>query len=286
MSGLVARPPSMGRIFFVDGVDGLDTNNGIDPGTPWKTIEKALDNCLAARNDYIIVLNYPAAGGIETEPIVVDKTWVSIVGHGWTGEKPQIGIAGDTAVFDIQANMVTIRNFRLIGGASDGAIVCSIASAHSCQVLDCEFTPWGTSGYGIYGRPQPGGNSFPRLVVLRCRFGGQPMGVISNDGIYIGLNSTQGLIQGNLFDGISGIAINCPNGLGPGCQILDNLFILPSDTTRGKAITLGATSSNNIIDGNHAAYLIATPYYNPYVDVAHSSHWGLNYKGSEPVPPV
>ncbi|GAH84946.1 unnamed protein product, partial [marine sediment metagenome] len=70
MSGVVSRPPAIGRVFFVD-TSGLDTNNGIDPGTPFLTIEHAIGECEDDRNDYIYVLDCWDA---DDYPITIDKS--------------------------------------------------------------------------------------------------------------------------------------------------------------------------------------------------------------------
>ena len=277
--------PAGGNTFFVDGVNGSATNNGLAPDAPLLTIKAALALCADGNKDHIYVLDYPSTGGVsgEDEPIVVNKTWVTIEGIGKEGiggaNETQVGPSGDTAIFDVTANYVTLKHMTLFGGASYGAIVCSGASAHALSVLDCTFTPWGTSGYGIYGRPQPGGNSFPRLIVERCKFGSSAaLGVITNNGIYIGLNAGGGLIKDCVFDGITGVAINIGTACGPSLQILNNIIRCGSDA-KGKAITIANGSSDNIVDGNHAFFGKDAMSTVPYIDDAGAddNHWGINY---------
>ena len=75
----VGRPPAIGRVFYVNGQTGDDDNNGVDPGTPFLTVEHALGLCEGWRNDYIIILR---GGGAQDYPITVavGKERVHIIG--------------------------------------------------------------------------------------------------------------------------------------------------------------------------------------------------------------
>lgn len=270
--------PAGGHIFFVDGVSGDDNNLATDPTCPKLTVKDVLADCVVTnRKDWVIVLDYPYGGGVtgEDEPIVVNKNWVTIMGIGNKGDhEPLFTPSGDTDMFSIQANYVTLKNLYIAGGATSAAIVAGVVSCHSLAVIDCNIGLFDAQAYGI---EVAGGNSLAHLWVENCRFGRNDSDHFTY-AIYLGGNATSARIQNNVFTGASGPLIFNDIGLGPDCQILNNIFVLRADT-KGEAITLDSLSSNNVIDGNHAFFGKDAIGTNPYIDDAgaDANHWGLNY---------
>lgn len=277
----VARPPGLGRVFYVHGFNGLDTNNGLDPGTPFRTIAYALLQCANGRNDYIIVLNH----WHEAMPIQINITRVHIIGLGFPS-LPQIAMSVDgvdTDIFEIMGNlgdMAEIAGFDLGGGVTHAGIEFGgLGVADGVYIHDCNFgSPYcgDTPLYGIWSAGAGHGRSG---LIERCTFmgagDGGAGGTITGDGIRHEMWQTE--IRHNIFLGIPGVAI-----YQDGCnsvKIIENFIMVDADT-QGAGITFGAGSDRNLIAGNRAAFRLAQgALTNPYLDIAAANRnaWVGNY---------
>ena len=54
--------PNAGDVYYVDGTNGSNSNDGLSRDMPVLTLTYALSLCTAGNEDYIIVLGYPSAG--------------------------------------------------------------------------------------------------------------------------------------------------------------------------------------------------------------------------------
>lgn len=277
-------PAGGGNIFFVDGVNGDDDYDGLYWTSPKLTIKAATALCVTNRKDVVFILDYPwndAVAG-EDRPIVLDKSWVTYIGVGTEGYKePKVGVPGDTAAFSAQgAHRVTLMDLYIGGGVGHGCVEINTYSS-GFQVINCKIATFAPDNpaYGIWIL-----DAAPNLVVAGCDFAGIAQGLIGTNGIEVTANSSQGLVRNCRFNAITGIAINLSAVVGPEFKILDNIFVLPSDT-KGKAITMAAGSSDNYADGNHAFSSTIQMTKVPYLDLG-ASHWGLNYYSVLPIMPV
>lgn len=289
-------PIGAGNVFWVDGINGLNTNVGTRPDQPFQTITYALTQCVNDHNDYIMVLDCwqqePAW------PITVNVTRVHIIGlpgsaNGYNGGYPAMQPTDDNPIFlvDADGRYSEIAGFNLSGGATSGCI--HLGQAIGVWIHDCIF---GSDLAG--GAPQDGirftaGNAEIALIE-KCRFigdSGHAKGVISRDGIYQpaggGSRCLNAMIRDNHFLGLANIAIELL--FGEGTEILDNVFSLPGDV-QGAAITLGVATEGCLASGNKALYgdVTGAMANNPYLDSApaFANHWMANFKGNALVDPV
>jgi len=279
--------PGAGNVFYVDGVAGLNTNDGLTPNTPKLTMTAALALCTANADDYIIVLDFLTPAG-ETWPISVNKDKVHIIGVNGAGTQyPNIFPAGDTAAFSIAADRVEIARLSFDGGANHACIEFDGNAARwGTHIRDCWLDVLGASQDGIKVE-DVGNNDAVYMLVEGCRFGF----AITRDGIRIERNATRCSIgnpytqKGNLFDQVAGIGVNI-TGAAVQCGIYHNKFVVDANTAGG-AITLGAGTSEITVDGNHAFFGDTTMGNNPYADGAGAgaNHWGLNYQSDGAVMP-
>lgn len=302
MGILTSRPPGIGRVFFVDHFSGLNTNNGIDPGTPFQTITHALTLCVSGHNDYIIVLD-----AWDDEPaypisVVVDR--VHIIGVSMEAGyyvKMNSGVANDQPVFQIgdgsTGQYVEIAGFSLAGGALHGCIDCN--QARGLWLHHCWF---GHDEAGAAMTPRDGvalidGNTEGALIE-NCRFfgtagAGPVAGVISGDGVsnrnYPGIsNFDYSIIRNCIFQGLAfGIWLD----LAVGAQITSNFFAVGVDAAVGEAITLFAPGNpclGCIISDNRAGHDDVAIGFNPYRDIGTpgTNCWTMNYDGLVAVIPA
>jgi hypothetical protein len=284
----IAKPK--GRLFFVDGGSSGPTHNnndGLTPNTPKQTLTAALALATSGADDVVYVLNY-GSNGRNAEPawpVTVSKDLVHLIGvqsmenSKWPVVKPD----DDNHALDITGHRVEVATLEVGGGATKAAIhVGSAGGIWAAYLHDLWFGVTGDSA-GQDGVYVAAGEDAPYLMVEDCQFGSY----VTRYGVLVDGNATRGMIgykQGNFFKSAN-IAINIAGAAGL-TGILNNVFGLPSDTA-GYAITMSATSSGTVIDGNRAAYQIAAMTNNPFRDLSvTANHWVVNYQQGLTVAPV
>lgn len=269
-----------GRTFYVDMSSGSDGRRGLNPRDPLETITAAMDLCVAARGDAIVVMSAspssPAAN--ETFPIAMDVAGVLLTGLYSRGLLSDSGFGTDVVDGDtvtVTANYTNIENLYLgvKTGGTAASVIATSGSPYGMCIRNCYIEGQYTALYGIeIAADAP-------WTLIEDNFFGSPGSVYLTTAIIVS-NATRSVIRRNVITGCSSYSIH----LGAGCgqvHLLDNRFSLYADTD-GFAIYAASGSSNNYIDGNHAAHGYNDPSNNPYEDANGSStsnEWGLNYKG-------
>ena len=229
-----------GTTYFVQGFDGLDTNDGLTRDKPFKTIAHALDLCVDGNDDSIIVLDHYQ----ETFPITVSKAKVHIIGVNVGQPMVWLTHALDTAIFNIEADFVEIAGFEFGAGATHAAIEFTASKGYG-RIHDCAFG-WmqaGQDGIRVVAPFDP-----PEEIIEKCLFGE----AVTRDGIRIDHNMTRGIIQDNIFRSVTGVGINVPGTMALGI-IRRNKFMLPANTD-GAAITLSAACAGVFVEDNDANF--------------------------------
>jgi len=264
----------MGNVFYNDGVNGLDANDGLTPQSPKLTLTASLAQCTNDMNDTILVLDYWQPAG-ETWPVSINKSKVNIIGVPSGSYRPWAAVdsVGDTACFSIAAHDVIIRGFAFDAGASHGGIEFA-GNKGRMGIYDCYFIS------GANGILSSAGGIEMALEVGNCFF----QQSLTAQGIYINDDPAFIRLHDNVFDRVQGVAIEVVQGGAP--QILNNVIALPSNTA-GMAITLGAAVTRAIVNGNSANYGDTDMGNIPYTDGAGAgaNSWLLNYQGTTAVQP-
>ncbi len=273
--------PGMGNMYYVNGGSDGPTNDdggGLDKDHPLQTITAALALCVTGNDDYIIVLNYGSNGrGSETWPIAVTKDFVHIIGvrSDTAGKWPAVKPDESANAFTVTGHRCEFANLE-IGGYSAGSGIEVSNPYWSTYIHDCWFGVTGATA-GTHGVYVASGSDAPYLTVVDCEFGAS----LTGDGVRIAGNATRGHIgkpgRGNIFREVAGIAINISGAAGLS-GIFDNRFGLLALTV-GDAITMGASTSNTMIDGNRVGYGKTTSAVEFFVDGGTANNWGLNYVG-------
>lgn len=286
MATLLSRPPAIGRVFFVK-LGGLDTNNGIDPGTPFLTITHALAQCVNGRNDYIIVLDYWQNDTVY--PIDVNKSTVHIIGLDFGNGGPQwTSPVGDFAFFTIgAAGYFEIAGFNFGAGATHACIESNVGvgPAEGRGIIHhCRFG-WDQSAQDGIKIIDP--EDLCIMDIHDNLFGG----MLTRDGIRGEGNSTRSLFHHNLFRNIPGIGIHCLKAGSDIAAISDNMFKC-ADLAAGEAITMALNVGNAFISGNMAGGQDNAMATNPYRDLSTGvagtglNAWGINYADITPTLPA
>lgn len=291
LANSVIRPSGVGRVFFVDQVNGDNANNGIAPDTPFETITEALTHCVALRHDYIYVL-LTEDGSEPVYPVDINIHWVHVIGISGDGPLFYGNInGGGNACLSLSCNGVELAGFGFhTTGAADVAIDCT-AVPYSGWVHHCRF-----AGSALAQGLSEGISGTFNWALIEDNFFSSPNGVgITAHGIIGGLVGC--IIRRNYFTAPAAAGGECihltPVEIG---QIVDNYFYSPiSDAgVVGWAIFLeGAGNEGGIITNNHAAQTGDNTGLNPYRDtstpgvIATLSHgWGMNYSGQAVIAPA
>lgn len=277
--------PGAGDIFYVDGVNGVDTNDGLSPDTPVLTITYALtDLVTAGADDYIIVLDYADPPDVsETFPIACNVNDVHIIGMGvFNLNRTPIWPAGATAAFEITDNDVEIAGFDLAAGATSACIENG-DTVWRAWIHHNEFGRMHGCQDGI---KQTGLVDNPHWLIEHNIFG--HLDTLTRSGIRIEYNSTRSMIRNNLFYVYTGVGGGIHfQGLCTAIgYVLDNRFKVP-DVVAGEAIYVeNVNASVCQFHGNQVASGNVAMGFNPYRDLGVACHWGINYAGTAPVYPV
>ena len=279
-----------GEVFVVNGVDGVGSNsNAGTAAAPFLTIKYALSQCVANRNDHILVQDYWQPTG-EAWPILVNKNQVHIVGLAQRGlPYPAIHPTGDTAAFQLGSSgqYGSIEKLTIGGGTVGGGIdFCgdSAGQVDGFLIKKCTF------GHAWFGTPVSGilqkvdatrggyGNRIEKCLFLG-NGANMAKGAISGNGIdFLCAGSAATMMYGteivdNIFMGLN-VGINLARA--SDSLITGNKFTV-DDASDGEAITLSALCLGGLISGNEAMEGAVGMTKNPYKDLG-TNHWGLNYK--------
>jgi len=277
--------PNAGNIYYVDGTNGLNTNDGLSRDQPVLTITYALSLCTGGNEDYIIVMSYPSAGAAgEVWPIAVNVANVHLIGASLFQASASAWIAppGATAAFEISANFVEIAGFDLGAGATSACIENS-GTVWRAYIHHNEFALIRTAqdGLGI----GLGAVDCPHWLVEHNRFGHGAN--ITRDAIRIEQNSTRSVFRDNYFyvnTGCVGIHLQglC-TAIG---YVLDNTFKV-ADAAAGEAIYVENANAMVVqFHGNRVASGNVAMANNPFRDLGAQCHWSLNYAGTAPTYPI
>jgi len=289
-------PIGAGHVFWVDGINGLDTNIGTRPDLPFQTIEHAITNapCVANRNDYIMVLDCWQQEA--TWPITIDIPRIHIIGlpgsnNGYNGGYPTMQTTDDNPVFLLApaGQYCEIAGFNLACAAASTSGAIELNNAVGSWIHDCMFGAEGAGGAAQDGIRFIAGNSYNTRIEDCTFYGTAGVGYLTRDGINFDFGSNiHTIVRNNIFNGLPTIAILLASNAN-GVVVKDNVIACDADT-QGSAITLVPTTVDCFVVGNKALFgqLTGAMANNPYLDqaVAGRNHWMANYKGNVLIDPA
>jgi len=121
--GIAVPPVPGGSIFYVDGTNGSDTNDGTSPSTALKTLSAAYAKCTSDKHDVIYVI--PSDTGVlETAAITWAKDYTDVIGLGpvrQVGNRARIvcNATDLSPFFTISAHGCLFRNVMFWQGQDD-----------------------------------------------------------------------------------------------------------------------------------------------------------------------
>ncbi|GAH58284.1 unnamed protein product, partial [marine sediment metagenome] len=213
LEGVKAGKTGVGNTYFVDGQDGLDTNDGLTRDAPFKTIAYALTKCVALHDDYILVLR----GGGQTHPIAVTVDRVHIIGITNKGTPQTVSgyAAGAHICMTIDAEHVEIAGLTFLADTTHPAIDV-LSQCWGLWVHHCSFGEAGIAQHGIAAD-----NEGPVGGLIEHNYFGE---AIAENGCHF-LGPTRTIIRNNVFRCLSGVGIYLAGGSFG--AILDNVFAAP-----------------------------------------------------------
>ena len=197
--GIGEETMTTGNIFFVDSGNGSDTAgaNGLDPASPFATIDYAIGQCTGNNGDIIFVMPGHGEQPATTEGIDMDVQGVWVRGLGWGLDRPKIQPENATVGIKMAAASCRISNIRFGLGTTTATVAAAVSiSATSCTVEGCSVEPHASSEYTSLIGISFASSAVIRNNVLRCL----STGASSTSGILLD-GSDQVQITGNLIDG-------------------------------------------------------------------------------------
>lgn len=132
-------PPTTGTVFFVKSTLGNNTvNSGLDPSTPFATIDYAIGFCTASKGDVIVVMPGHAESISGAAAIACDVAGITIVGLGWGNLRPTITLHTAATTIAVSAANVTLRNLRIATDV-DAVVTCISITAAGCTLDAVDF---------------------------------------------------------------------------------------------------------------------------------------------------
>jgi hypothetical protein len=252
-----------GKVYYVNGNTGSNSNTGADSSSPFLTITYALSKCVADQDDYIIVLD----SWQEAFPIVANKARTHIIGLDMGCGWPQLSGIADTAIFNITKNNIEIAGLSLENSSqttAHGLVELKTFGMGHTNIHDCMFGHLGAGYHGIV--MDNSGYNF----IHDNLFGH----LLAGKGIYGVVNKE--IINRNAFHGVGSVAIQIDDG--PVGEIVGNRIVCAGTDGTGIYLTAGSKGLG-LIDDNRAMALAAACSGDPFRDLGTpKANWGMNYK--------
>ena len=257
-SGVEDSPHGQGillpNIFFVDPSAGQDGNSGLDPRRALKTLQTAIDLCVANRGDIIVVQR----GNLDvTETITFNKAGITVIGQQF-GISPfahgeEISVLANASFTDGPVATITatcaIHNMAFVSrdtGATffDGAamLIGGLATAlpFGVHIRGCRFPKWNVSnriGIAIEGSSD--------VLIEDCDFEG--VGADFDSGIYVqGACQNLSIRRNHFKDCTFGVEFGAFAGGGPHVMLgPDNVF------EDGKVLS-ASNAATGLVFGNYS----------------------------------
>ena len=126
-----------GDIFFVDSVNGNDSNAGTNRNAPKATLASAVAAATANNGDIIIF----EAGHAETSAtaLTISTAGLRLLGLGGSSTKPSFTVTGAVNLLEITGAGVEIHNFRFPIGTTLANTARIDIGAAGVRIVNCEF---------------------------------------------------------------------------------------------------------------------------------------------------
>ena len=262
-----------GTIYFVDGTNGDDSNDGLLWTSAYASINGALDNGSAGDRFYLAPGDYD-----EGEEVAITLDDISIIGSGDFNRNVSL-LLSDTASHHLIT--VNANNVKLVGlgltqtkDTYDAIRIASTVSSYKTRISGCRFDGYGQGEYAVHT-----GTTYdsPDVVVDNCVFRSWQTACIY-------ANATRDIYKNNIFlTTAAKIGINYvpTTGSRPDGLILDNRFLTTDSTSAvGVSLTGTPTAGTLMIDGNKFVNFAD----DDHCISARTGYTGLNYLGVTAIP--
>jgi hypothetical protein len=267
-------------VFFVDSTTGSDGNNGLSPDEAFATLDYAIGQCTADKNDVIYVMpnhseTITGAGGITFD---VDD--VTVIGLGRYDARPTFLMdAATTVTFLVTAANVSMENLIFKAGHADIA-VCATITGVGCRIKSCSFVE-NTAGENWVDIIHAGtaDNDYDGLEIIDCDFIMDDAACVT--AIDLLKNSADVKIIGNRitsdFDASPYAPIySASTEVHKNLVVMGNLIHNAHDDNAAVGISITNTASTGWIVGNHVGHADAADE-TPILAGAAGLYVGLNY---------
>lgn len=212
ISSNVPREP-LGRVFYVDSVNGTASNDALSWGTAVTTVDLALAKTVANRGDRV----YMAPWHVETEAGTDAKIWtmskvgVSLLGVKQGYQMPTFTFTDDGALASVTGANCIVQNCKFVSDVVDLASALTLGAASDGTVIDgCEFRDGDSASLEIvYGISITALAS--DITIQNCKFitfagGSGTESAILGIGAHDRLNIVHNVFSGDWNDAVADLA--------------------------------------------------------------------------------
>lgn len=186
-----------GAVYWVDSVDGNDSNAGTNRNSPKATLASAYSSATANNGDIIII----ESGHSESlgSSVTLSKAGVRIFGLGSGSNKPSFTVTANVDALDITAARQEINGLRFpVGTTTGNTSRVNIAAAH-CRVVDCDFL-CGQYDQNSITIPDAGDDALVQGCTFTISADGPDSGILVESATLLGLEIKDCSFDGGSYD--------------------------------------------------------------------------------------
>jgi len=194
----------MALTYYVDGVGGLDSNNGLTPGTAWQTIAKVNGFTWTVQGTNVLFAGGQSFSGTVTPSNGLASATPLIIGSYGTGNATIAGGSG-AAFFAQNMGGITVQDLIFTGtstltntghGIQFDNNQAGNTTISGISILRCTVSGFGLNGIYISG--STGTSGFGNVLIDGCIVHdctGNYTGALGSAGIYVGSSPGYGLLS-------------------------------------------------------------------------------------------
>lgn len=200
---------STGEKFWVHSGTGSDSvGNGRNPDAPFATIDYAIGQCTANKNDVVYVMpGHAETLAADASDIAVDVAGISIIGLGNSSNRPVVTFTHTGATVAVSADNCRVSNLVFQNDVDSQTAVVTVTGA-GCTIDNCSFMEGSAKQYLLGVLVSTGA---ARATVRNCVFRSVATG--SDAAIRIGAAVDRCVIEGcDVYGDFNDACIHNPTG--------------------------------------------------------------------------
>lgn len=248
ISSNVPREP-LGRVFYVDSVNGSAQNDALSWGTAVTTVDVAIAKTVADRGDriYMAPWHVETEAGVDTAIWTMSKDGVSLIGVKQGYQMPTFTFTDDGALASVTGANCVIQNCKFVSGVIDLASALTLGAASDGTVIDgCEFRDGDSAVleivYGISITALASDITIQNCTFITFAAGSGTESAILGIGAHDRLRVLNNVFSGDWNDSVMDLSTTASTNI----LVADNVAY-SLDAADGHVVKCNASSTGNIV---------------------------------------